>query len=168
MVLLASCAKQSDQESISSHEEPDQQTITLPADSVKTEIEIEDAIITMHLAANWAVENKSIIDGNRSVADFHSVALVKDKEKFFEDMDREHADAVYARDVEIDGIEGRYYLYQIEVPGFTAVNNELLYYLYIDEHVIALTFYPAAGIGGIGAQREKFEVYLRTIQINNE
>jgi hypothetical protein len=48
------------------------------------------------------------------------------------------------------------------------VNNELLYYLYIDEHVISLTFYPAYGMGGIGTQREKFEVSLSTIQMNNE
>jgi ribose transport system substrate-binding protein len=153
-------------ESTSSLDEPDQQVITLPADAVKTEIEIEDAIITMYLAANWTFVDKSILTDNRVVADFHSVTLEKDKEKFFEDMDEKHADAKYARDVEMDGIEGKYYGYQFEIPELTAMNNELLYYLYIDEYVIALTFYPAVGLGGISNQCRNFEVYLRTIQVS--
>jgi hypothetical protein len=153
-------------ESTASLDESEQQVITLPADAVQTEIEIDDAIITMYLSANWTVVDKSILTDNRVVADFHSVTLEKDKKKFFEDMDSKHADAKYARDVEMDGIEGKYYGYQIAVPGLTAVNNELLYYLYIDEHVIALTFYPAYGLGGILNQRENFEVYLRTIHVS--
>jgi hypothetical protein len=151
--------------STSSLDESGQQVITLPADAVKAEIEIEDAIITMYLHENWTVVDKSILTDNRVVADFHSVTLEKDKKQFFADMDEKHADAKYARDVETDGIEGKYYGYQIEVPGLTAVNNELLFYLYEDEYVIALTFYPAAGLGGILNQRENFEVYLRTIQV---
>jgi hypothetical protein len=161
-----STASLDEPESTASLDEPEQQPITLPADAVKTEIEIDDAIITMYLSANWTVVDKSIFTDNRVVADFHSVTLEKDKKQFFADMDSKHADAKYARDVEMDGIEGKYYGYQIAVPGLTAVNNELLYYLYIDEHVIALTFYPAYGLGGILNQRENFEVYLRTIRVS--
>lgn len=123
----------------------------------------KDIQLNMHIPEQWQADGNKLIEDGREVAQFTAVTPIENVAAFLEELDANHPDAEHSSEVEPPGLTGKYYLFQTEESDGSK-KNELLYYICIDDNVATITFYPAFGVG-IGTQREEFELYLATLNI---
>lgn len=110
-------------------------------------------------------KNEILIDGNRIAKVLFSYQI-DEKEPLEKELQLKFADAVARGDIAEENLTATYYHTQSEKEegGVTAKYNEIHYYIYKENYIVAVVFYPTMGTG-IKTQREEFEKILSSIEV---
>lgn len=116
---------------------------------------------SLSIPEEWTETDTEIFD-----ADQKRMAEIVWRDLSFEDTDFMYADAVTVMDFNADLYKGKCYHNQIEVTegGMSAIQNELVYCLNLDDGMLLFIFEPYFGVG-IGTQKEQFLSYVTTIEL---
>lgn len=119
---------------------------------------------TIHLPESWEAKGNEIFMDERKIADIHS-GILNDQSNAFEKLSSQYVDAVATGELSVGSYWGQFYHMQseISVSGVTAIKNEIVYCLSVDDKIVTIIFYPSSGTG-IKTQREEFEAVLNSIE----
>lgn len=119
---------------------------------------------TIHLPESWEAKENEIFMDERKIADIHS-GILNDQGNAFEELSSQYVDAVATGELSVGSYWGQFYHMQseISVSGVTAIKNEIVYCLSVDDKIVTIIFYPSSGTG-IKTQREEFEAVLNSIE----
>jgi|GEM_PF-4083222 len=110
-------------------------------------------------------KNEILIDGNQVAKVLFSYQL-DEREPLEKELQLKFADAVATGDIAEENLTATYYHTQSEKEegGVTAKYNEINYYIYKENYIVDVVFYPTMGTG-IKTQREEFEKILSSIEV---
>jgi len=132
----------------------------------KSEIETGQLVKLKINTPNLEIKkNEILIDGNQ-VAKVLFSYQIDERAPLEKELQLKFADAVATGDIAEENLTATYYHTQSEKEegGVTAKYNEVNYYIYKENYIVAIVFYPTMGTG-IKTQREKFEKILSSIEV---
>lgn len=132
-----------------------------PEPSATAEYEINGVSFNIDAPAEWTIGPDGIYKEYHMV-DILGFEAISDTNNPFQVYDERYSDAILVREYTTSNYTAKYYHLQEETDY--GKNNELVYCMKVDDKMVQLVFYPSFGTGGIGTQREEFELVLDTIE----
>lgn len=112
----------------------------------------------------WTVSDNRVYDTEkRQIAEILP-SIVFGDESIFDKLAKQYPDSDPIS-VTVAGFSGKCFIHQTpsDDPAFAeSLNNEVFYYLKVEDWLICIRFIPAPGVG-IGTQREAFEANIKAI-----
>jgi len=112
--------------------------------------------VDIDIPEDWTVDADKLVFDGQVIARFLMVEKYDDAAAYLNGLDTEFADAETVRVLDIPGLNGKCYHRQAE-----NADEELNYYVCIDNRAVYITFTPTHGIS-----IEKFETCLATIEVD--